>query len=193
MSRDEVVSHIGTIAKSGTREFQAQLEGNADRTQAMDLIGRFGVGFYSSFMVADKVSLVTRRAGEQSGTRWESHGDVNYTLAEVSDAPRGTAVTLHLKAVDAEAGIEDYTDRSVLSRIVKRYADFVTYPISYVGPSGDPAGSSAAESSVVTVVLNSMKPIWTRPQSEVKPEEYDEFYRHISHDWNDSLLRMSFK
>ena len=193
MSRDEVVSNIGTIARSGTVEFREQLAAREGRREAADLIGRFGVGFYSCFMVAGAVSVVTCRVGEPIGTRWESHGDVDYTLTDVPDAPRGTSVTLHLMPVDGEDGIEDYTDRWVLSRIVKRYSDFIAYPILYVGPGE--AAAEGGESSVVSVSvpLNSMKPIWTRLPAEVKPEEYEEFYKHISSDWEDSLLRMSFK
>ncbi|HLG55485.1 MAG TPA: molecular chaperone HtpG [Vicinamibacterales bacterium] len=195
MARDEVVQHIGTIARSGTKEFTAQLEGQAERGQMVDLIGRFGVGFYSCFMVAEKVTLVTRRAGEEIGTSWESTGDINYTMQDVSGARRGTSVTLTLKAVDIEGGIEDYTNQWVLSKIVKRYADFIAYPIVYVGPTEDVTAESEAARDVVaaTVVLNSMKPIWTRPQSEVTPAEYKEFYKHMSQDWNEPLQHVSFK
>lgn len=193
MSRAEVVAHIGTIARSGSRE---ALE-RADRlSQAgdrpLDLIGRFGVGFYSTFMVADRVTLVTRRADEPVGTRWESTGTVEYTLADAENAPRGTAVTLHLKPADNEAGLDDYTDRWTLSRIVKRYADFVTYPIVYSGPTDDPEEMSSDQGDT-RVVLNSMKPIWLRPESQVPMEEYRQFYSHITHDWDEPLLRMTFR
>jgi len=193
MNREEVVSHIGTIARSGTKEVLQQLK-TQTASQVMNLIGRFGVGFYSCFMVADKVTLVTRRAEDATATRWESTGEVDYTIADAGDAPRGTAVTLHLKAVDAEAGIEDYTDRWVLSRIVRRYADFVTHPIAYVGPDADVDSTQTPSPSEkpARVVLNSMKPIWSRPDASVKPEEFTEFYRHISDDWSEPLLRMSF-
>jgi hypothetical protein len=124
MRRDEVIDHIGTIARSGTKEFEAdqRAQGRCDR--AVDLIGRFGVGFYSSFMVADRVTLVTRRAGQERGTRWESSGDIHYTLEDV-DAPRGSAVTLQLKSTDVDAGLEDYTDRWVITRVIKRYAELI--------------------------------------------------------------------
>ena len=195
MTREEVIEQIGTIARSGTREFEATLKTLPGQAQAVDLIGRFGVGFYSCFMVADAVTLVTRRAGESVGTRWESAGDVHYTVTTVTDAPRGTSVTLQLKPVNADEGLEDYTNRWVLSRIVKRYADFVAYPIRYIGPPEEPEPGSAPAADVATVsaILNSMKPIWTRPKSEVTPEEYDEFYKHISTDWEAPLLRMAFK
>jgi molecular chaperone HtpG len=193
MTREEVIEQIGTIARSGTSEFQARMNANPGQAQAVDLIGRFGVGFYSCFMVADRVTLITRRGGEPVATRWESAGDVNYTVADAPDAPRGTSVTLHLKPVSAEDEIEDYTSRGVLSRIVKRYADFLTYPIFYVGQPDTVSHPPAAGVVSEPVLLNSRKPIWRRPAGEVKPEEYDEFYKHISHGWEEPLLRMSFK
>jgi molecular chaperone HtpG len=190
MSRDEVISNIGTIARSGTKEFQ---DGLANRAGTLDLIGRFGVGFYSCFIVAKKVTLLTRRAGEPSGTRWESQGTIHYTVDDAPDASRGTSVTLHLKPADADNEIEDYTDRLVLSAIVKRYADFVGFPIKYIGPRTTFAEadlSPVTESAPIT--LNSMKPIWARPSAEVSEEEYAEFYRHVSQNWDAPLLRMSF-
>lgn len=201
MSRAEVVSHIGTIAKSGTREFRAQVDATQGQDQALALIGRFGVGFYSSFMVADRVTLVTRRAGEQAGTRWESSGTIAYTLSDADDLPRGTAVTLHLKPVDAEEGREDFTDRWVLSRVIQHYADFVTHPIVYESTAAEPKPEAtpdqepdqAAEKAPERIVLNSMKPIWTRSPSEVTADEYDEFYKHVAHDWTAPLLRLPIK
>jgi molecular chaperone HtpG len=193
MTRDDLVAHIGTIARSGTREFGARLDAAQSSEPVRDLIGRFGVGFYSCFMVADRVTVVTRRAGEPAGTRWESVGDVHYTLADAGDVPRGTSVILHLKPVDAEAGIEDYLDRWVVSRIVKRYVDFVTYPIVWNGPPPPIEETSGDARPAARVVLNSMKPIWTRPESQVTAEEYQEFYKHLAHDWTPPLLRCAFK
>jgi molecular chaperone HtpG len=129
MSRDEVITNIGTIAKSGTHELRKNIEESFSRNMVADLIGQFGVGFYSSFMVADRVTLVTRKAGEMTATKWESTGAGSYSLTEGERAGRGTTVTLHLKPVDPENGIEDFTDQWTLSRIVKRHSDFVTYPI----------------------------------------------------------------
>ena len=167
MSRDEVVTNIGTIARSGTREFlkAAKEKGGP----APDTIGQFGVGFYSSFMVADRITLVTRRAGEESATRWESTGD-GYTLDDATREAPGTTVTLHLKPVDEEDGLKDYTEPFVLKDLVKRYSDFVAYPIRL----GDET-------------LNSMKAIWARGKDEVTDAEHTEFYKHISHDWNEPL------
>jgi molecular chaperone HtpG len=198
MSRDEVVAHIGTIAKSGTRELRERMrEASADK--AAELIGQFGVGFYSSFMVADKVTLVTRRAGEEDATMWESSGDGQYTISPAQRAQHGTSVTLHLKAPDPENGIEDYTDRWTLSRIVKRYSDFVGYPIVYRGRreavegSGEGAAGESPETVVEDKVLNSMRPIWTRPQSEVSEGEYAEFYRQVFHEMEDPLETIRVK
>jgi molecular chaperone HtpG len=179
MSREEVSRNIGTIAKSGTKEFVEAVK-NAKKTELPpELIGQFGVGFYSSFMVADTVTLVTRRAGEAGATRWESTGDGSYTLAPAERATPGTTVTLALKPADAEQGIHDYTAGPVLRRIVKRYSDFVGYPIRLRGPEAPKEGEDDA--------LNSMKAIWDRPKGEVSEEAYKDFYRHLSHDFSDPL------
>ncbi len=202
MSRDEVIANIGTIAKSGTRQLldQLQQEGKTDELIG-ELIGRFGVGFYSAFMVADRVTLVTRRAGEETATQWESTGDGQYSLTPAAQPQRGTSITLHLKAVDADGGIEDFTESWMLSRIVKRYSDFVTYPIKHKeerqeverDEQGLPKEGGSTTLVVEDKTLNSMKPLWNRPQSEVTEEEYAEFYKHLSHDWEAPLKTMSFK
>src|SRR5262245_47047179 len=129
MSREEVIANIGTIAKSGTRELRNNIEDGPSAQLAAELIGQFGVGFYSSFMVANKVTLVTQRAGETTATTWESTGDGSYHLGEAHRSGHGTTITLHLNPVDPEQGIEDFADQWVLSRIVRRYSDFVAYPI----------------------------------------------------------------
>jgi molecular chaperone HtpG len=183
MSRDEVISHIGTIAKSGTRELLQTLRERKSADMLTTLIGQFGVGFYSAFMVADRVTLVTRRAGEEKATQWESAGDGTYTIADASKFTRGTSITLHLKKFEEDAEIEDFTDKWVIERIVKRYSDFVAYPVIYK----DREGKEAAKT------LNSQKPIWTRSRSEVSEDEYKEFYKHISHDWNEPLTTWSFR
>jgi molecular chaperone HtpG len=186
MSRDEVVSMIGTIAKSGTAELLNEVRDSADRVG--ELIGQFGVGFYSSFMVADKVTLVTRRAGEPGGTRWESTGEGTYTLEDVDGAPQGTAVTLHLKPEDSEDQLFDYTDPRKIREIVKRYSDFIAWPIRMATPAPAEASTEAGEAADAEIeTLNSMKALWARPRSEVSDTEYNEFYRHVSHDWTDPL------
>lgn len=173
MSHEEVVDLIGTIAKSGTAELLRQMKENND---AKDLIGQFGVGFYSTFMVADRVTLVSRKAGTTEGTRWESDGEGTYTIEPVEDVPVGTSVTVHLRPADEEDALYDYTSEWKIKEIVKKYSDFISFPIRM--------GSD---------VLNSMKALWARPRSEVSADEYHEFYRHISHDWTDPLEIIQMK
>jgi molecular chaperone HtpG len=184
MTREEVISQIGTIAKSGTGEFLEEMQKSKSES-SIDLIGQFGVGFYSSFMVADKVTLTTRKAGsEEAASVWESAAEGGYTLEEGERDFAGTTVTLHLKAVDAEASIADFTDEWVLRDVVKRYSDFVGYPIRLFVEGRDEQPDEP---------LNSMKAIWTRPDDEISEEEHTEFYRHISHDMRDPLLRIPVK
>ena len=201
MSREEVISNIGTIAKSGTRELREKIKEGASDDTLLELIGQFGVGFYSSFMVADKVSLVTRRAGEEAATLWESDGSGQYSLTATHKASRGTGVTLQLKPVDPESGIDDFTDKWVLARTVKRYSDFVSYPIIFKGrreedlQAGSPEAreESAPASAAEDEILNSMKPLWARPQSELTRGEYTEFYKHLFHDSEEPLETISAK
>lgn len=191
MSRDEVIAHIGTIAKSGIRELRENIRDNQPGEMLTGSIGQFGVGFYSAFMVADRVTLVTRRAGEATATIWESAGDGTYTLREGQRSSRGTTIKLHLRDETAEEGMDDYTDPWVLSRLVKKHSDFIGYPIlctferEEVDQLGKPLPGGPPKTIVVEEkTLNSMKPLWTRPPEEVDDREYAEFYRHISDDWN---------
>jgi len=201
MSREEVVANIGTIAKSGTRELRERMKEGQSNQVLAEFIGQFGVGFYSSFMVADKVTLVTRRAGEADATMWESTGDGTYRLAAAEREMHGTTVTLHLKPAESENGIEDYTDQWVLHRIVKKHSDFIGYPIvckferEEMGRNENGNSISATEPTYVIEdrTLNSMRPIWTRPQAEITQSEYVEFYRHISHDWSEPLKTISLR
>ncbi|MFE1754989.1 molecular chaperone HtpG [Streptomyces anandii] len=183
MSYDEVGQLIGTIANSGTAQFIEELKEAQDRAGAEGLIGQFGVGFYSGFMVADEVTLVTRRAGEQQGTRWSSRGEGTYTLETVQDAPQGTTVTLHLKPADPENQLHDYTSPWKIREIVKRYSDFITWPIRMAPESSPGEGDEAPQPET----LNSMKALWARPRDEVSDDEYHELYKHIGHDWRDPL------
>lgn len=176
MSRDEVVQLIGTIAKSGTAELLEKLRKSKDAAVPSDLIGQFGVGFYSSFMVADKVELLTRKAGETAGTHWSSTGEGTYTIETVEDAPQGTSVTLHLKPEDTQDHLYDYTAESKIREIVTRYSDFIAWPIRL----GDDT-------------INSMKALWARSKDEVDPDEYKTFYKHVSHDWSDPLETIHVK
>jgi len=172
MSRAEVVDLIGTIAKSGTAELLRKMKETKESSQ--DLIGQFGVGFYASFMVADKVTLVTRKAGETEATRWESNGEGTYTVETVEEAPQGTSVTLHLKPEDSEDHLYDYTQDWKVKEIVQRYSDFITWPVKM-----------RKEDDWETV--NSMKALWARSKDEASQEEFNEFYKHISRDWTDPL------
>lgn len=196
MSQPEVISNIGTIARSGAREFRQAFGSTATEKNLPDLIGQFGVGFYSAFMVADKVVLVTRRRGETVATQWESTGRGEYTLSTVDKSECGTSITLHLKNPDPESGIEDYTDKWILARIIKRYSDFIAYPIVFRDEqphSDDPLQIEQQETSGSDKVLNSMKPIWTRSPAEISETELSDFYKHISHDFNDPILHVMAK
>ncbi|WP_413287586.1 molecular chaperone HtpG [Bdellovibrio sp. HCB337] len=178
MSPEEVVEYIGTIARSGTKKF-AQL--NQELKERPELIGQFGVGFYSSFMVADKVTLHTQKAGTHSGTLWESKGDGTYTIDEIPRAEgHGTSITLHLKKFEADEEVQDFTDVFVLKSLVKKYSDFIAYPIRMKGETEDET-------------LNSQKALWLKSPSEITKEEYKEFYHHLSHDWNDPIKTIHYK
>ena len=196
MTREEVIAHIGTIAKSGTGELRSRLKESGGAADVAELIGQFGVGFYSAFMVADRVRLVTRRAGTESATAWESEGAGTYTISEAEKPERGTSITLYLKSADPENGIEDYADDWRLSSIIRKHSDFISYPIILKTERQEPE-SEEKDAPLKTVVedttVNSMKPIWKRSPSEVKPEEYSEFYKHISHDWVDPLKTIHFR
>jgi molecular chaperone HtpG len=176
MSRDEVVNNIGTIARSGTKDFLQKLTG--DQKKDAHLIGQFGVGFYSAFIVADKVTLTTRRAGapKDQGVRWESDAQSGYTLENVTKETRGTEVVLHLK--EEEWGLaNDWNLRS----IIRKYSDHIPLPVKM--RKVDEEGKETAEWEVI----NKANALWRRPKSEITDEEYQEFYKHISHDWEDAL------
>jgi molecular chaperone HtpG len=188
MSHDDVISLIGTIAKSGTAELLRTLK-EQDSASSQELIGQFGVGFYSTFMVADKVTLLTRKAGESEGTRWTSTGEGTYEIEAVDEAPQGTSVTLHLKAEDAEDHLFDYTADWKIREIVKRYSDFIAWPIRMTVEKTDDSGATTYD----VQTLNSMKALWARPRDEVDQAEYNEFYKHVGHDWSDPLETIHMK
>jgi len=203
MSREELVSGLGTIARSGTRQFLEAARGpgaggpEGDGRELPELIGKFGVGFYSSFMVADEVTVETRRAGEAMGTRWRSSGKGEYTIEDAPAAPLGTRVSLHLKAREAdEPDFQDFCEAGVLRGLVRRYSDFVAYPIEietrHLGSGHSLAKEKLADGTEVAV-LNTMKPLWQRPKGEVKPEEHAEFFRHLTHEWTDPFETIHFK
>ncbi|NLD60922.1 molecular chaperone HtpG [Candidatus Sumerlaeota bacterium] len=196
MNREDLTKFLGTIAKSGTKEFLANVQaaresGTADN---VDLIGQFGVGFYAAFMVADEIEVVSRRAGEDKAWLWKSTGDGTYSIAEAERAEPGTTVTLKLKPMTEANGMEDYTQDWTLREIVKKYSDFVGYPIrmevtrteyDYDDQGKRIEGTEHAKTTDET--LNSMKAIWMREDKDVTEEEHKDFYRHISHDWHDPM------
>ena len=181
MSRDEVIANIGTIAKSGTKAFFEQLSG--DSKKDANLIGQFGVGFYSAFIVADKVSLTTRRAGAAAseGVRWESQGEGEYTLEQVEKAGRGTDIVLHLKE-----GEDDLLADWALKRIVRTYSDHISIPILMKKGNSYGENGEVIESDELEAV-NAASALWTRSKSEISDEQYIEFYKHVAHDFTDPL------
>src|SRR5689334_10565335 len=194
MTRAEVVDLIGTLARSGTAELRQQLREAKNAAASEELIGQFGIGFYSTFMVADKVELLTRKAGESAATRWASSGEGTYTIESVDDAPQGTSVTLHLKPEDAEDGLHDYTSEWKIKELVKKYSDFIAWPIRMEVERRTPAPEEGAaaeggEEQVIieTQTINSMKALWAKSKDEVSDDEYKEFYKHIAHAWDDPL------
>jgi molecular chaperone HtpG len=194
MTRAEVVDLIGTLAKSGTAELRQQLRDAKNATVSEELIGQFGIGFYSTFMVADKVELLTHKAGDSEAIKWASSGDGTYTIEAIEGAPQGTAVTLHLKPADAEDALHDYTSEWKLRTLVKKYSDFIAWPIRMEVEKRNPT-EDGGEETVTTEVetLNSGKALWARPKDEVSEEEYKEFYKHIAHAWDDPLEVIAMK
>ncbi len=205
MTREEVMENIGTIARSGTAAFLEAIEHVNDKTViSPELIGQFGVGFYSAFIVADTVTLVTRPAGSDTAIRWQSTGDGTYTIEESSKESRGTTIVLDLKKREKDE--PDFTDEWTVRQIVKRHSDFVNYPIvmdveqdepipeteQIKDKSGKPIGKTS-RTVVREETLNSMKAIWSRDKREVDATEYEEFYKHISHDWNEPLSHLHLK
>ncbi len=181
MSRDDVIEHLGTIAKSGTAEFMNKLTG--DSKQDSQLIGQFGVGFYSAFIVANKVDVYTRKAGldKSEGVHWSSEGEGEFTIASVEKADRGTTIVLHLKEEEAE-----FANGWRLRSLVKKYSDHIAFPVIMKSEPMPPAeGEEAKEPEDETV--NEATALWTLSKSEIKDEDYQSFYKHISHDFQDPL------
>jgi molecular chaperone HtpG len=176
MSHDEVVANIGTIAKSGTREFFATLTGDAAKDAR--LIGQFGVGFYSSFIVADRVTLVTRRAGSPAaeGVRWESTGEGEYTIEPVERTARGTEITLHLRE-----GQDDFLSRWKLASIIRKYSDHIALPILMRKEVWDEE-AKAYKPAADDETINQASALWARPKQDISAEQYEEFYKHVAHD-----------
>ncbi len=188
MSREEVIQHIGTIAKSGTREFLQALTG--DQRKDATLIGQFGVGFYSSFIVAERVILTTRRAGlpAEDGIRWESDGQGEYTLEPIELPTRGTTIVLQLRE-----GEDDLLNGYRLRSIIGKYSDHISLPILMPGEPGETTGDGPDADPVKELVVNRASALWARPKSELSEQDYNDFYRHISSDFADPLAYIHTK
>lgn len=181
MSREEVIDNLGTIAKSGTAAFMEQLSG--DQKRDSQLIGQFGVGFYSSFIVADQVEVISRKAGEDLATHWTSAGEDEFTVSEATRETSGTTITLHLKA-DAEEFADSWRVRSV----IKKYSDHISVPVMMPEEQQDESeGEEPTERAPEWKPVNEAKALWTRSRSDISDDEYQAFYKHISHDFEDAL------
>jgi molecular chaperone HtpG len=191
MNRDEIIEALGTIARSGTREYLTALK-NKDVKDNPELIGQFGVGFYSSFMVADKISVISKRAGQKDGkaVKWESTGDGSYTVDDAHRKGKGTDIILHLREEE-----KSYLDEWVIRDTVKKYSDFIEHPIIMEVERRKP--SELDKSQMVTLkedeTLNSRKALWLRDKSEISEDEYKEFYKHISHDFLEPVKTIHYK
>ena len=180
MNREQVIDHLGTIAKSGTKEFLSSL--GSDQAKDNKLIGQFGVGFYSAFIVADKVTVKSRAAGESAvqGVLWESAGEGEYSVADIEKKTRGTEITLHLREDEKE-----FLDDWRLRQIIGKYSDHIDLPVELLVQEFDDEGK---ETGVKWEKINKAQALWTRNKADISDEEYKEFYKHISHDFNDPLL-----
>ena len=196
MSRDEVIANIGTIAKSGTKEFMQKmvadeaLASSGGESQAANLIGQFGVGFYSAFIIADKVTLTTRRAGSTDAVKWQSAGEGDYTIEAVKKEARGTEITLHLRK-----GEDEFLNDWQLKSIIRKYSDHITLPImmqksEWKEGEDKPDGTNSGGEMVLTdefEAVNKASALWARSKNDISADEYNEFYKHVSHDHTDPL------
>ncbi|UKH16502.1 molecular chaperone HtpG [Actinobacillus pleuropneumoniae] len=178
MNREQVIDHLGTIAKSGTKEFLNSL--GTDQAKDSQLIGQFGVGFYSAFIVADKVTVKTRAAGETQAVLWESAGEGDYTVADIEKLTRGTDVILHLREDEKE-----FLSEWRLREIIGKYSDHIGLPVEIQTTEYDEEGKVSGQK---WEKINKAQALWTRSKTEISDEEYQEFYKHLSHDYNDSLI-----
>jgi molecular chaperone HtpG len=193
MTHDDLVNHLGTIAKSGTLEFLKNLK--KEEAKNIDLIGQFGVGFYSAFMVSSKVEVRTKSPFSETGYLWTSEGEESFTIEEIAKADRGTEVTLHLRKNEDEENYDEFLEDYKISSLVKKYSDYVRYPIKMdqetEKPKLDKDGNEEEgkyETVIETKILNKMTPIWSKSKAEVKPEELNEFYKNTYYDYADPLL-----
>ena len=181
MTREEVINNIGTIAKSGTKAFLEKIRESEGATE--ELIGQFGVGFYSAFIVADKVELITRKAGEDSAVKWTSDGAGEYTIEECEKDSRGTTVVLHLKDDFCGGEETNFTETYTIENLIKKYSDYIRYPIKMNFVTEDKDKNKTVEVRTV----NSMQPLWTKNKNDIKQEEYEEFFKHQFREWEKPL------
>ena len=201
MSRDDMVTNLGTIARSGTRQFSADMKDAVTEGDAASLIGQFGVGFYSAFMIAENIEVLSRKVGEETATIWRSKGDGKFQILDGERAEPGTDITLYLRETEEENGVADFTQEWVISAAIKKYSDFVQYPIALwttrqepvLDEEGKPVEGAAPKVVEEWKTLNSMKAIWTRSESDVTDEEYADFYKHISNDWEAPFDHIRFR
>jgi molecular chaperone HtpG len=181
MNRQDVIEHLGTIAKSGTSQFLSELSG--DQKKDSQLIGQFGVGFYSAFIVAKEVEVITRKAGEpaSNGVRWVSQGEGDFTVETVEKAQRGTTIILHLKDEESE-----FADGFRLRNLVRKYSDHISLPV-IMQKEPEPVEEGEEPAAPEDETVNSATALWTRPKSEISDDEFKEFYKHISHDFQDPM------
>lgn len=196
MSEAEVIENIGTIARSGTQAFAEILKQQENIKDNPELIGQFGVGFYSAFMVADKVTLITRKAGDSNAIKWECDGEDEYTIGSVTKDSRGTDVILHMNEEN-----KDYLEEWKIKEIVSKYSDYIEFPVSMdvertEQPRDEEGNIKEGEEPIKTIeeeTLNTKKAIWLRDKSEITEDEYHEFYKHISHDYSEPLKYLHYK
>ena len=208
MTRDEMIKNLGTIAHSGTKAFVEQLKAAENQEQANNLIGQFGVGFYSAFIVADEVTVTSRRVGQDKAYVFKSTGDGAYTIDDAEKSTPGTEIVLNLRKPDEDDQLDDFTDEYIIKSTIKKYSDFVQYPIMVEcthqhhregvdEAEGHDSSTCNDPTHMVTEKVweqaNSMKAIWLKNASEVTDEEYNEFYKHITYDWTDPLFRLNVK
>jgi molecular chaperone HtpG len=197
MTYDEVIENIGTIAKSGTKIFLEKMRSQDVNKDNLDLIGQFGIGFYSAFMVSDKVSLLTRAPGQAEGVKWESTGDGTYTIESVPLEKRGTTITLSIKDEyhNSEKPEENFLNRYTVQNLVKKYSDYIRCPIKMNftreekprDEEGKVIEDAEAAVTVETRTMNSMTPLWTKNKKDITPDEYFQLYKNMFHDWNEPL------
>ncbi len=197
MSYNEVIDHIGTIAKSGSKAFSQAIK-EKSQSGDVDIIGQFGVGFYSAFMIGKKVTLITKAPNEEKGVMWESTGDGSYSI-EYHDKPaRGTDIIIHLRDNEKDSDFDEYLSQHKLESLIKKYSDYIRYPVKLqvteeIYPkdeNGNEVENSIPEKKVTWKTVNSMTPIWRKEKSSITKEEYSEFYKSKFHDWNEPLETM---